>query len=109
MTSQERHLWHGWLRKLPFRFQRQKPIGPYIADFYCHRARLVVEIDGWRHFTPDGLAADARRTAWLESRGFMVYRCRGHAVDADIAAVATAIEALARRRIAEFEAEYLGP
>lgn len=105
MTPQERRLWYGWLRKMPYRFQRQKPIGPYIADFYCHRARLIVEIDGWRHFTDSGRDADTRRTTYLESLGLMVYRCRGHAVDNDIAAVANTIERIAQQRIEEGEKE----
>ena len=101
MTDQERRLWYGWLRKLPFRFQRQKPIGDYIVDFYCHRARLVVEIDGWRHFTENGQETDNRRTAFLESLGLKVLRVRGHAVDDDISAVAGQIEQIARERISE--------
>jgi very-short-patch-repair endonuclease len=103
MTDQERRLWYGWLRKLPFRFQRQKPIGNYIADFYCHKAKLVVEIDGWRHFTEDGLDYDEKRTAYFETRGLKVVRYRGAAVDADIEAVARQIEEMARTRIAELE------
>ncbi len=101
MTDQERRLWYGWLRKLPFRFQRQKPIGDYIADFYCHCAKLVVEIDGWRHFTENGQEADNRRTAFLESLGLKVLRFRGHAVDNDIASVAGQIEQVARERISK--------
>ncbi len=100
MTDQERRLWYGWLRKMPFRFQRQKPIGGYIADFYCHRAKLVVEVDGWRHFTEEGHDSDDRRTAFLESQGLLVLRYRGHAVDSDIATVAAQIEQVARERIA---------
>ena len=101
MTDQERRLWYGWLRQLPFRFQRQKPIGNYIADFYCHKAKLVVEIDGWRHFTEDGLDYDEKRTAYFESLGLKVVRYRGAAVDSDIEAVARQIEEIARTRIAE--------
>ncbi len=101
MTDQERRLWYGWLRKFPFRFQRQKPIGDYIADFYCHSAKLVVEIDGWRHFTENGQESDDRRTAFLESLGLKVLRFRGHAVDDDIAAVAGQIEQIARERISK--------
>ncbi|MBP5544278.1 MAG: endonuclease domain-containing protein [Kiritimatiellae bacterium] len=100
-TDQEKRLWYGWLRHMPFRFQRQKPIGDYIVDFYCHRAKLVVEIDGWRHFTDDGQQYDAKRTAFLEGLGLQVVRYRGHAVDNFIEGVAREIEAIARARIAE--------
>ena len=46
MTKEERHLWYDFLRTYPIRFMRQRPIGSYIVDFYCARARLVVELDG---------------------------------------------------------------
>ncbi len=46
MTPQERHLWYDYLRTCPFRFVRQKIVGPYILDFYCHSARLAIELMG---------------------------------------------------------------
>ena len=46
MTPQEQHLWYGFLCQYPVRFQRQKTIYHYIADFYCEKARLIVELDG---------------------------------------------------------------
>ena len=46
VTPQERKLWYLFLSKFPLRFHRQKTIGPYIVDFYCHKAKLVIEIDG---------------------------------------------------------------
>ena len=55
-----------------FRFRRQIPIGPYIVDFVCFKAKLVVEVDGGQHATVT--AEDARRTRWLESQGFRVLR-----------------------------------
>lgn len=56
------------------KFRRQVPIGPFIADFVCAEARLVVEIDGSQHFEDVSLFADARRTAWLEAEGYRVLR-----------------------------------
>jgi very-short-patch-repair endonuclease len=71
----------------------QAPIGPFIADFVCHRARLVIEVDGRHH--ADRQAAEARRTAWLAGRGFRVLRFGNEAVltniDGVIAAIAAAI------------------
>jgi very-short-patch-repair endonuclease len=55
-----------------FRFRRQFPIGPYIVDFVCFKARLIVEVDGGQHATNE--AQDARRTEWLASQGFRVLR-----------------------------------
>ena len=44
-TPQENHLWYDFLSKYTVRFQRQKAIDNFIADFYCHKARLIIEID----------------------------------------------------------------
>ena len=52
MTPWERKLWYCFLKDYPVRFQRQKCIDNYIADFYCFRAKLVVELDGVGHYDP---------------------------------------------------------
>jgi len=55
-----------------YKFRRQQPIGPFIADFVCLRCRLIVEADGGQH---TGTAEyDEKRTAWLEAQGFRVLR-----------------------------------
>ena len=56
------------------KFRRQTPIGPYIVDFASFEHRLVVEIDGGQHNTPQGRQHDLKRTAWLEAQGFRVLR-----------------------------------
>lgn len=73
-TPQEKQLWYDFLSSYPIRFQRQKAIGNFIADFYCHKAKLVVEIDGSQHFFDAGLVADAFRTEKLESYGLKIIR-----------------------------------
>src|SRR5690349_10890187 len=73
-TPAERKLWFEFLRELPVRFTRQKPLGQYIADFYCASRLLVIEVDGDSHFTDGGTAHDDRRTAALESQGLRVIR-----------------------------------
>ncbi len=55
-------------------FRRQVPIDNYIADFICHAAKLVIELDGGQHFSDEGEHADARRSAVIESQGFRVLR-----------------------------------
>jgi len=55
-------------------FRRQAPIGKYIADFACHSAKIVVELDGSQHAETKTLAYDSERTAFLESRGYRVLR-----------------------------------
>ena len=74
MTPQEKHLWYDFLNSYPVRFRRQRPIGDYIVDFYCPKAKLVVELDGNEHFTEEGRRSDARRKEYLESLGLKVLR-----------------------------------
>ena len=49
-TPQENHLWYDFLRTYTLKFQRQKVIGDYIVDFYCDKAKIVIEIDGYQHY-----------------------------------------------------------
>ena len=74
MTPWERKLWYEFLRTYPIRFQRQKAIGNYITDFYCAKAKLVVELDGGGHYTPEQMKADTERTTALESMKVRVIR-----------------------------------
>jgi very-short-patch-repair endonuclease len=73
-TPAERKLWYEFLRDLPQRFSRQKPLGRYIADFYCASCALVVEIDGNSHYTDAGRTYDIARTVELAKRGVKVLR-----------------------------------
>jgi very-short-patch-repair endonuclease len=73
-TEAETKLWFGFLRQLPAKFTRQKPLGNYIADFYCASHRLVVEVDGDSHFTAAGETYDAIRDAKLLQQGLCVIR-----------------------------------
>jgi very-short-patch-repair endonuclease len=73
-TPAERKLWFEFLRYLPEKFTRQKPLGSYIADFYCSRLRLVIEIDGDTHFTARSEAYDARRSEALAALNVRVIR-----------------------------------
>ena len=74
MTKEEAHLWYQFLCRYPYRFRRQYVIGNYIVDFYCHQAKLVVELDGSQHYTPEEMKYDQKRTAYLESLGLKVIR-----------------------------------
>ncbi len=80
MTREERHLWYDFLRGYSPRFLRQKVIDGYIVDFYCHAARLVVELDGSQHYEEKGLLADHIRTDRLEERRLTVLRIPNNAV-----------------------------
>jgi len=74
MTPWEQKLWYSFLRNYPVRFQRQKAIGNYIADFYCAKARLVVELDGGGHFTEEQSVKDDVRTKEFEEKNLTVLR-----------------------------------
>ncbi len=74
MTPAEAKLWFGLLRDFEPRVRRQRPFGRYIVDFYCAACKVVIELDGGQHFTPEGLQADAERTVFLEALGLRVIR-----------------------------------
>jgi len=74
MTKEEAHLWYQFLCRYKPRFHRQYVIGNYIADFYCHEAKLVVELDGSQHTDPGKLEYDLKRTVYLHSQGLRVLR-----------------------------------
>jgi very-short-patch-repair endonuclease len=75
-TDAEQRLWSHIRRKqlADVQFYRQKPIGPYIVDFYAPRAKLVIEIDGAQHREGEHASQDAARDAYLESLGLKVLR-----------------------------------
>ena len=73
-TKEEALLWYKFLCKCQPRFHRQYVIGNYIVDFYCHKAKLVIELDGSQHYEDDGVAADQERDAYLTSLGLTVLR-----------------------------------
>ena len=74
MTKEEARLWYQYLCRTENRFRRKVVIGNYIVDFYCHAARLAVELDGSQHCTPEEAEYDENRTAYLESIGIKVVR-----------------------------------
>jgi very-short-patch-repair endonuclease len=73
-TDTERELWHLLRRSelAGYKFRRQVPLGPYIADFVCLSARLIVELDGGQH--GEQIPHDSERTKWLEAQNFLVLR-----------------------------------
>jgi len=91
-TPAERKLWYEFLRDLPEKFTRQKPLGAYIADFYCSRARLIIEIDGDSHYTKHGEAHDVRRSTKLEGQRLRIIRFTNAEVMQQFEAVCQRIE-----------------
>ena len=100
-TPQERRLWYDFLRTYPVRFQRQKAIGAYIVDFYCHKASLVIEIDGSQHYEPQGQDHDTKRTAALEQQGLLVVRISNREINLQFRAVCERIDQLVQERMAK--------
>ena len=74
MTKEERHLWYDFLKELPVNFNRQKVIGNYIVDFYCAKAKIVIELDGSQHYFDEGREKDLKRDRFLSSLGLTVLR-----------------------------------
>ncbi len=97
MTPWERKLWYRFLRTYPVRFQRQKCIDNYIVDFYCFRAKLVIELDGSGHFFPEKEEKDRQRTKVLESYGLKVLRFCNTDIDKNFYGVCTVIDSEVKR------------
>ena len=79
-------------------FRRQVPIENFIADFVCHGAKLVIELDGGQHFSDEGERADARRSAIIEAKGFKMLRFSNHDVMINRAGVLETIAAAVAER-----------
>ncbi len=100
MTPWERKLWHCFLKTYPVRFQRQKCIDKFIADFYCFRAKLVIELDGGGHYEPEAERKDEVRTQILEKDGITVIRFCNTDIDKNFYGVCTVIDHEVKRKIA---------
>ena len=93
MPATERILWSRLRRAaLGHRFRRQHPVGPYVADFACLAAHVIVEVDGDSHFANDAAAQyDANRTAYLQNRGWVVVRVTNGEVRREMDGVLTKV------------------
>ena len=99
-TKQENHLWYDYLKDYPIRFKRQKPISSFIADFYCHAAKLVIELDGSQHYDAQGLAYDKERAAILEQYGVRILRFSNLEVERNFQGVCTVIDLTVKEQLA---------
>ncbi|MES3045246.1 endonuclease domain-containing protein [Sphingomonas faeni] len=104
MSPPEIALWVA-LQERPagLKFRKQHPSGPYVADFYCHAARLIIEVDGQAHDYVDRPARDASRDRWFEARGIAVLRIPAVEIFHDCDAMVRGIVALAVERLATQE------
>ena len=99
MTPQEQRLWFGFLRQYPIRFRRQSVIYNYIADFYCDKAKLVIEVDGAQHLRPDAVEYDQIRTETLEQLDLLVLRFFNDEVEHHFDSVRKKIDQAVRERL----------
>lgn len=74
MTKEENLLWYNFLKQYPLQFRRQYVIGNYIVDFYCHKVKLAIELDGSQHYEQKGIEYDQQRTQYLQDQGVQVLR-----------------------------------
>ena len=76
MTDAEKLLWRKIRKKQigNLQFYRQRPIGSYIADFYCDKAKLIIEIDGGQHYEKENILKDRTRDEYFRKIGLRVVR-----------------------------------
>jgi len=80
-------------------FRREYVKEPYILDFYCPEAKLCIECDGLPHLTPEGIAKDRKRTAWLNAQGIEVIRFTSREIEQDTQRVIYDIDTVLKRRL----------
>ena len=101
MTPEERLLWFNCLREFPIRIRRQEILCGYIADFYCSKARLIIELDGEQHARPEDRIKDEIRTKKIESQGYKVIRIPNREVWQNLAGVKDYIYQEIMKRVEE--------
>lgn len=99
MTKQEKHLWYDYLAKYPIRWYKQRIIDNFIVDFYCSRAKLIVELDGSQHYTEQGEAYDKERSEIIESYGIKVIRFSNGDVDTNFEGICAEIDRVVKERM----------
>jgi very-short-patch-repair endonuclease len=106
MTDAEVRLWVNLraLRKQGLAFRRQSPLGDYVVDFECRKARLIIEVDGAQHEQSAARAYDEVRSAWLAKEGYLVLRLTNHNVLRATDIIVDEIVRAARERVAQRDA-----
>jgi len=100
-TKQENHLWYDFLKTYPIRFQRQKAIDCFIVDFYCYKAKLVIEIDGSQHYEDKGKQKDQFRTEKLEEYDLKIIRFSNRDINERFDSVCQYIDAIVKASLLE--------
>ena len=99
MTKEEKHLWYDFLKDYPVRFLKQKVIDDFIVDFYCHKARLIIELDGSQHYEIKGMIKDNIRTERIEKRNLTVIRIPNCDINKNFKYVCEYIDLLVKQNI----------
>lgn len=99
MTPQERKLWYTFLKDYPVRVYKQRIIGHYIADFYCSKAKLVIELDGSQHYDEEALEYDRKRAEYMKDEGLHTLRFTNAQVDQQFDSVCSEIDRVIRERV----------
>jgi len=92
MTRHEKHLWYDFLKSYPVKIYKQKIIGNYIVDFYCHSAKLVIELDGSQHYFDEGIEKDKERDDFFKKIGLKVIRFSNREIDENFKGVCEYID-----------------
>ena len=99
-TPQERRLWYDFLRSASPQWNRQRIIGCYIVDFFCLKAKLVIELDGRQHYDENGLVEyDTVRTDYLEALGLKVLRFTNSEIENSFSDVCRRIQLEVKQRM----------
>lgn len=99
MTKEEKKLWFNFLRNYPIKFYRQRIINNYIVDFYCSKARLVIELDGMQHYEEKALIYDKHRTDVINQYGIEVIRFTNREINENFEGVVMVIENKIKEKI----------
>ena len=99
MTRHEKHLWYDFLRYYPIKIYKQRIIDNYVADFYCHSARLVIELDGSGHYSVKGRMYDQERSTVFEKYGILVLRFSNTDIDNHFEDVCRMIDRIITERL----------
>ena len=101
MTKEEKKIWYDYLSKSPIRFRRQYIIGNYIADFYSHILKLVIEIDGKQHYEEEQGNHDIERTQYMNDLGIKVIRIDNKEINSNFRSVCHMLDEYILKQVEE--------
>ena len=105
MTKEERRLWFDCFKQMEETVKRQHVMGPYIVDFYCAAAKLVIELDGSQHYEEEGKQKDRKRDQYLEGLGLLVKRYSNSDINQRFSAVCEDIYETIQERKEQLKSE----